>query len=48
VQFALSHLIRPEVAVGAIAKFSELKRELAERTYDEIIGTFATNGIVDE
>jgi NitT/TauT family transport system substrate-binding protein len=37
-----------EVAVGAIAKFSELKRELAERTYDEIIGTFTTNGIVDE
>jgi len=37
-----------EVAVSAIAKFSELKRELAERTYDEIIGTFTTNGIVDE
>jgi NitT/TauT family transport system substrate-binding protein len=37
-----------EVAVSAIAKFSELKRELAERTYDDIIGTFTTNGIVDE
>jgi NitT/TauT family transport system substrate-binding protein len=37
-----------EVAVNAIAKFSELKRDLAERTYDEIIKTFTSNGIVDE
>ena len=37
-----------EVAVNSIAKFSELKRDLAERTYDEIIGTFTSNGIVDE
>jgi NitT/TauT family transport system substrate-binding protein len=37
-----------EIAVSAIAKFSELKRELAERTYNEIIGTFTTNGIVDQ
>ncbi|MGH7930131.1 MAG: ABC transporter substrate-binding protein [Candidatus Binatia bacterium] len=37
-----------EVAVNAIAKFSELNRDLAERTYDEIIGTFTSNGIVDE
>lgn len=37
-----------EVAVNAIAKFSELKKELAERTYDDTIGTFTTNGVVDE
>jgi hypothetical protein len=37
-----------EVAVDAIVKFSELKRELAERTYDDVIGTFTSNGVVDE
>jgi ABC-type nitrate/sulfonate/bicarbonate transport system substrate-binding protein len=37
-----------EVAVDAIVKFSEVKRELAERTYDEVIRTFASNGVVDE
>jgi NitT/TauT family transport system substrate-binding protein len=37
-----------EVAIDAIVKFSELKRELAVRTYDDIIGTFTTNGVVDE
>ena len=37
-----------EVAVDAIARFSELKRELAERTYDDIIATFTSNGVVDE
>lgn len=37
-----------EVAVDAIVKFSELKRELAERTYDSVIGTFTSNGVVDE
>ena len=37
-----------EVAIDAIVKFSELKRELAARTYDDIIGTFTTNGVVDE
>jgi len=25
-----------------------VKRELAERTYDDVIGTFASNGVVDE
>jgi hypothetical protein len=29
-------------------KFPEVKRELAERTYDEVIRTFATNGVLDE
>lgn len=37
-----------EMAVDAIVKFSELKRELAERTYDSVIGTFTSNGVVDE
>ena len=32
---------------GAIVKFSEVKRELAERTY-YVIRTFASNGVVDE
>ena len=29
-------------------KFSELDRDLAARTYDGMIGTFTTNGVVDE
>jgi len=29
-------------------KFSELNRDLATRTYDGMIGTFTTNGVVDE
>jgi len=37
-----------EAAVDAIVKFSEVKRELAERKYDEVIRTFASNGVVDE
>lgn len=37
-----------EAAVDAIVKFSELRRELAERTYDDVIGTFTKNGVVDE
>jgi hypothetical protein len=37
-----------EVAVGTMMKFSELSRALAERTYDDMIGTFTTNGVVDE
>jgi len=37
-----------EVAIDAIVKFSELKRELAVRTYDDIIATFTANGVVDE
>ena len=37
-----------EVAMSAMMKFSELDRELAARTYDSMIGTFTSNGIVDE
>jgi NitT/TauT family transport system substrate-binding protein len=37
-----------EVAIDAMIKFSELNRELAARTYDGMIGTFTTNGIVDQ
>jgi len=37
-----------EVAMDAMMKFSELNRELAARTYDGMIGTFTTNGAVDE
>ncbi len=37
-----------EIAMGAMMKFSELDRELAARTYDGMIGTFTSNGIVDE
>ena len=32
----------------AIVKFSEVKRELAERTYDDVIRTFASNGVVED
>ena len=34
--------------MDAMMKFSELNRELAARTYDGMIGTFTTNGSVDE
>ena len=37
-----------EVAMDAMMKFSELDRELAARTYDGMIGTFTSNGVVDE
>ncbi|HEX2227330.1 MAG TPA: ABC transporter substrate-binding protein [Candidatus Binatia bacterium] len=37
-----------EIAIDAMVKFSELNRELASRTYDGMIGTFTTNGVVDE
>jgi ABC-type nitrate/sulfonate/bicarbonate transport system substrate-binding protein len=37
-----------EVAINTMMKFSELDRELATRTYDGMIGTFTTNGVVDE
>ena len=37
-----------EVAMDTMMKFSELNRELAARTYDGMIGTFTTNGVVDE
>ena len=36
------------VAMDAMMKFSELDRELAARTYDGMIGTFTSNGVVDE
>jgi hypothetical protein len=37
-----------EVAIDAMVKFSELDRQLAARTYDDMIRTFTSNGIVDE
>ena len=37
-----------EAAMETMMKFSELNRDLAARTYDSMIGTFTTNGIVDE
>lgn len=37
-----------EVAMDTMMKFSELNRDLAARTYDGMIGTFTTNGVVDE
>lgn len=37
-----------EVAMDAMMKFSELDRQLAARTYDGMIGTFTSNGVVDE
>lgn len=37
-----------EVAMDTMMKFSELDRELAARTYDGMIGTFTSNGVVDE
>jgi len=36
------------MAVDAMMRFSELDRELAARTYDGMIGTFTSNGVVDE
>jgi NitT/TauT family transport system substrate-binding protein len=37
-----------EVAMDTMMKFSELNRDLAARTYDGMIGTFTSNGVVDE
>jgi len=37
-----------EVAMDAMMKFSALDRDLAARTYDGMIGTFTSNGVVDE
>ena len=37
-----------EAAIETMMKFSELNRDLATRTYDSMIGTFTTNGVVDE
>jgi NitT/TauT family transport system substrate-binding protein len=37
-----------EVAMDTMIKFSELNRDLAARTYDGMIGTFTSNGVVDE
>lgn len=34
--------------IQEIVKFSGLQKELAERTYDDVIGTFTTSGAVDE
>src|SRR5215467_13200894 len=36
------------LAMDAMMRFSELDRELAARTYDGMIGTFTSNGVVDE
>ncbi len=36
-----------ESTVNAVVKFSGLKTRLAERMYDDLIGTFTTNGTVD-
>jgi hypothetical protein len=36
------------VAMDAMMKFSELDKQLAARTYDGMIGTFTSNGVVDE
>jgi NitT/TauT family transport system substrate-binding protein len=35
-------------AMETMMKFSELDKELAARTYDGMIGTFTSNGVVDE
>lgn len=37
-----------EGAIKSVMKFSGLKRELAERMYTDLIGTFTANGTVDE
>src|SRR5262245_19058256 len=37
-----------QVAMDTMVKFSELDKQLAARTYDGMIGTFTTNGVVDE
>jgi NitT/TauT family transport system substrate-binding protein len=37
-----------EIAMDTMVKFSELDRQLAARTYDGMIKTFTTNGVVDE
>jgi hypothetical protein len=39
--------VRETFDPDAIVKFSEVKRELAERTYDDVIRTFASNGVVE-
>jgi NitT/TauT family transport system substrate-binding protein len=37
-----------QAAMDTMMKFSELDRDLAARTYDGMIGTFTSNGVVDE
>ncbi|HEX9445488.1 MAG TPA: ABC transporter substrate-binding protein [Candidatus Binatia bacterium] len=37
-----------EIAIASMMKFSELDRDLATRTYDGMIGSFTSNGVVDE
>ncbi len=34
--------------IAALAKFTELQRPVVTRMYDDLIGTFTSNGIVDE
>lgn len=37
-----------EGSIAAVVKFSELQKTLATRMYDDLIGSFTSNGIVDE
>ena len=37
-----------EIAMDTMMKFSELDRQSAARTYDGMIATFTSNGVVDE
>ncbi len=37
-----------EGTIAALAKFTELQKPLVTRMYDDLIGTFTSNGIVDE
>jgi len=37
-----------EAAIDSMMRFSELSRDLATRTYDGMIGTFTSSGLVDE
>ena len=37
-----------EGTISALLKFSGVTREQASRVYDDLIGTFTRNGIVDE
>lgn len=37
-----------EATIAAVTKFSGVERKLAVRIYDDLIGTFTRNGVVDE
>jgi hypothetical protein len=37
-----------EVAIASMMKFSELDRDMATRTYEGMIASFTSNGVVDE